>query len=442
MIDEDLVAITVNETFELGTADRNSTGFTDVVRGINLKTGTIFKAPTVIASNISGNLTGNVVGLLQGNVVGNVVGNLTGTATNSVQSQSSDQADRLSQPRLINGISFDGTTNITIEDTTKVSKSGDVINGFLTLHSDPSNNFHAATKRYVDQKFDSISIEDPTKVSKLGDTMQGFLTLNSNPIENLHAATKSYVDSGNAALTSSINAINSSIGAISATINSKVSRSGDTMSGYLQLHANPIEDLHAATKGYIDQKILEINTGISGLRLSDPTKVAKSGDTMSGLLTLSGDPTSPGHAATKRYVDNITRVKSLGVNASPGPDGELRAAGDIIAFFSDRRLKKNIRPINAALDKVNKISGVVYQFNEVAKQNGFDNVDQQVGVIAQEIQEVLPEAVKFAPFDQTHDNRSISGENYLTVQYEKLIPLLIEAVKELSAEIDKLKATK
>lgn len=442
VIDEDIVAVTVNETFELDTATGNSVGFSNLVRGINLKTGTVLKAPTVVANNITGNLTGNVVGLLQGNVLGDVVGNLTGIATNSLQSQNSEQADRLSQPRLINGISFDGTTNITIEDTTKISKSGDVVNGFLTLHADPSSNFHAATKRYVDQKFESISIEDTTKVSKLGDTMQGFLTLSSNPTANLHAATKSYVDSGDSVLTSSINAINTSIGALSASINGKVAKTGDTMSGYLRLHASPIEDLHAATKGYIDQKILEINTGISGLRLSDPTKVSKAGDTMSGLLALSGDPESPNHAATKRYVDNITRVRSLGINADPGPAGELRAAGDIIAFFSDQRLKKNIRPINEALDKINKISGVVYQFNEVAKQNGFDNADQQVGVIAQEIQEVLPEAVKFAPFDRTHDNRSISGENYLTVQYEKLIPLLIEAVKELSLEIDKLKASK
>jgi hypothetical protein len=64
-----------------------------------------------------------------------------------------------------------------------------------------------------------------------------------------------------------------------------------------------------------------------------------------------------------------------------------------------------------------------------------------VGVIAQEIKEVLPEAVKFAPFDrEMKDGKEVSksGEEYLTVQYEKLVPLLIEAIKELQERVKKL----
>jgi len=64
-----------------------------------------------------------------------------------------------------------------------------------------------------------------------------------------------------------------------------------------------------------------------------------------------------------------------------------------------------------------------------------------VGVIAQEIEAVLPEAVRPAPFDRAADGTvSLSGEHYLTVQYEKLTALLIEAVKELKAEVDTLKS--
>jgi hypothetical protein len=63
---------------------------------------------------------------------------------------------------------------------------------------------------------------------------------------------------------------------------------------------------------------------------------------------------------------------------------------------------------------------------------------KEIGFIAQEIQAVLPEAVKPAPFDY-NGGLSKSGENYLTVQYEKIVPLLIEAIKELKAEIDILK---
>ena len=64
----------------------------------------------------------------------------------------------------------------------------------------------------------------------------------------------------------------------------------------------------------------------------------------------------------------------------------------------------------------------------------------QVGVIAQQVKEVLPEAIKPAPFDIDENGNSISGENYLTVQYEKLVPLLIEAIKELREEVRELRS--
>ena len=59
-----------------------------------------------------------------------------------------------------------------------------------------------------------------------------------------------------------------------------------------------------------------------------------------------------------------------------------------------------------------------------------------MGVSAQELQKVLPEAVKPAPFDLGENNKSISGENYLTVQYEKIVPLLVESIKELKYLVD------
>ena len=87
---------------------------------------------------------------------------------------------------------------------------------------------------------------------------------------------------------------------------------------------------------------------------------------------------------------------------------------------------------------MDKINGVYYTQNQLAEEYGYNDYRQQVGVIAQEIQNVLPEAISPAPFDWI-DGKSKSGENYLTVQYEKIIPLLIEAIKELQLEVDIIK---
>jgi hypothetical protein len=109
--------------------------------------------------------------------------------------------------------------------------------------------------------------------------------------------------------------------------------------------------------------------------------------------------------------------------------GDTTSTGDVIAFASDERLKENIEPIENALDKVVNLSGFTYNFNEIGQSLGFNGNIRYVGVSAQEVQSVLPEAVKPAP----------ASADYITVQYEKLVPLLIEAIKELKEEIEDLK---
>jgi hypothetical protein len=121
------------------------------------------------------------------------------------------------------------------------------------------------------------------------------------------------------------------------------------------------------------------------------------------------------------------QFNSIGVGAAASTTtGEIRAIGDITAYYSsDIRLKENIVPIVNALEKVNQISGNTYDwkagYEEIHSHKGND-----VGVIAQEIEEILPQIVT------NRDN------GYKAVQYEKIIPLLIEAIKELSAKIKDL----
>jgi hypothetical protein len=109
--------------------------------------------------------------------------------------------------------------------------------------------------------------------------------------------------------------------------------------------------------------------------------------------------------------------------------GSLYATSEVYAYYSDARLKNFIKPIDNAIDKVKKLTGYYYTENEVAKSLGFNNDKIQVGVSAQDVLEVLPEVVAPAPIDNT----------YYTVKYEKMIPLLIEAIKEQQSEIDSLK---
>jgi len=137
---------------------------------------------------------------------------------------------------------------------------------------------------------------------------------------------------------------------------------------------------------------------------------------------------------------------SIGVGTTPsGTQGEIRATNQITSYYSDERLKENITLIPNALEKVMALRGVTYNSNTLAESFGYKNKEKQVGVIAGDVEKVLPEAVKPAPFDTIlFENTDISksGQNYKTVQYEKLVPLLIEAIKELKNEINELKGIK
>jgi len=103
---------------------------------------------------------------------------------------------------------------------------------------------------------------------------------------------------------------------------------------------------------------------------------------------------------------------------------QIEASGDVIAFgSSDERLKDNIQPITEPLWKVSQIGGYTFDWND--KQDTYEGHD--VGVVAQEIHKVLPEVV------------AERSNGYLGVKYEKIVPLLIESIKELKKEVDEIK---
>jgi len=114
---------------------------------------------------------------------------------------------------------------------------------------------------------------------------------------------------------------------------------------------------------------------------------------------------------------NATGAATIG--GALGVGGNINAGGDITAFYSsDERLKNNVRAINSPLEKLEQISGVHFEWSEKSGKTGSD-----YGVLAQEVEKIMPELVT------TRDN------GYKAVRYEKLISLLIEAVKELNKKI-------
>ena len=172
-------------------------------------------------------------------------------------------------------------------------------------------------------------------------------------------------------------------------------------SGDVQYHSNAIHDFY-------------INNGFA-------VRINSSGNV--GIGT-----TSPSY---KLDVTGDVRVNTgaLGVNIAPSAtDGRIDASNDIVAFSSsDLRLKENIKPIENALEKVKSLTGVEFDWKpELKHAHGYEGHD--TGVIAQEVQEVMPTAIR------TNDT------GYLAVRYEKLIGLLIEGMKEQQLQIDELKS--
>lgn len=132
--------------------------------------------------------------------------------------------------------------------------------------------------------------------------------------------------------------------------------------------------------------------------------------------------------------DITSGALSVGSITETTTNGAIYAANDVVAFAtSDARLKKYPKNIKNALDKVDAINGVNFiwrKANEDVQKNVHSFEGRDVGVIAQEVEKVLPEVV-------------VTRETgYKAVKYEKIVPLLIEAIKELRLEVEELKKDK
>jgi hypothetical protein len=167
-------------------------------------------------------------------------------------------------------------------------------------------------------------------------------------------------------------------------------------------------------------------TGTWGIDISG--SAASATTATSATSATSATTATTATTANALNTGNNYQVNSIGVGtAASGSAGEIRATGNVTAYYSDDRLKRRLGYIGGALDKVMSLRGFYYEANEVANQLGYESV-REVGLSAQEVQAVLPEIVKPAPIDP----------QYLTLDYAKLVPLLVEAIKEQQILINNL----
>jgi len=202
--------------------------------------------------------------------------------------------------------------------------------------------------------------------------------------------------------------------------------------GYLGINGTQWQNIYATNHYGTIQTASQPNITLVGnlTSLATSGNISTTGYFLGNAALLSGLPAGYSNAQAASYltVSNI-QISSLGVGTGTfGNVGEIRATNNITAYYSDERLKTRLGAIENALDKVNQLSGFYHEANELAESLGYTKV-REVGVSAQEVQRVLPEIVAPAPIDP----------QYLTVRYERLTPLLIEAIKELRKEVNDIK---
>lgn len=153
--------------------------------------------------------------------------------------------------------------------------------------------------------------------------------------------------------------------------------------------------------------------------------------TQASLTNLSQLTNGPGYITSAAVSSSYLPLSGGTLSGSLTVTGTIQATGDVLAYASDARLKKNVSVIQDAVQKVGTLGGYEYDWDlEKTRRLGFQPTNpHEHGLIAQEVQKVMPDAVGAAPFNG----------DYLTVKYERLVALLVAAVNEQQKTIEELR---
>lgn len=395
---EDTWGISINADLDAIDAIFSATG---TAVSLNIDGGDIASAVTINKSpviTLGGDLTGNVT------LTNLASGTLTATVGTLNQSTTGNAATAtaLATARTINGISFDGTANITtLTSGTGVSVSGTEVSIGQAVASSNSPTFQNLTLSGTD----SIKVPAGTTAQRNGSAVNGMFRYNSTTNEF-----EGYQNNAWGA-----------IGGGGTTINNNADNRIITGSG-------TADTLEAETT-------LTFNSGTLGLSTGDLT-VDVAGDIVldadGGDINLQDGGTQFGsliNSSSDFKIRSAVQDKDLIFEGNDGGSTitaltlDMSEAGaatfnNNVTAFSDARLKDNIETLEDGLAKVEQLRGVTYT------RDGKENI----GVIAQEVEKILPEIVLTA--DDEMGTKS--------VDYSRITAVLIEAVKELSAKIKEL----
>ena len=415
-------------------------------------------------------------------------GTLTATIFVGALTGNSSSATALANARTIGGVSFDGTANINLPG---VNASG---------NQDTSGNAATATALATARTIHGVSFDGSANID-LSEVIQD--TVGAMVSSNTESGISVSYEDGDGTLDFSVSGITSSMitdgtiatadvaddaitrdkladDCISAdqilgvsgngTSGQALTTDGDGTFSFTTITGNAY-DLEvpsgttairlAQTAGGSDNDDITLTggTGISITRTSaseititnsstNTNSFATGGSLSSGTLTITGNSGFSSFTVTGFSTATDQTRSSLGLNTDDdvqfgglgagvaAADDEVRAAGEITAFSSsDIALKENINPIENALNKVMSLGGYNYDWKDsyVKERGGIDGYfvrKSDVGVLAHEIEKVVPEA---------HATRE---DGTGAVRYEKIVPLLIEAIKDLNKEIKELKNSK
>lgn len=464
----------------------------------------------------SGSLTlGGTLSLTSGQVttaLGFTPYNATNPSGYITGSGNAATATALQTARTINGVSFNGTANITVADATKLPLTGGTLTGQLNSSGGDSarlfqsNNTSAGgpAQFFIDHNLGDVNIGNargrllfPSNTASTSGMTAWNVTSPGTSVGNYHIGTASGTGSSGGAITFGARDASSGANAqagiyitsdgsfgtrmylattdsyatgartsvsISEGGNVNIVRGALTQGGNQVLHAGNFTSYSPSLTGAGASGTWNISiTGSVGSAGTLSNNASISGLNFGGVFALSGSGASTSNSTGARLSEsygpqwNLTNSATwhyqilngsllMGLSANGGNygGGNIYATGSITAYYSDERLKTSLGRIENALEKVRQLEGFRYINNDLAKSFGFIKDEPQLGLSAQAAQRVAPETVSLAPFDMTSDPESDgrvyskSGENYLTVQYDRLVPLLVEAIKEQDDEVVKL----